>query len=631
MYSFLQKILFIPLLLSGYQMMAQLKFSASVTPGSIKKDEYAQLRLIVENAKSIQDIVLPILKDFVILSGPNQESGMSMVNGDVTRYMANNYIIKPKKPGIFVIPPATAKADGTILRSAPVNLRVINATSGNNAGTSSALFSPFNGIDPTPPRPAALPYDDYVLKNGENATDKAARNIIMQLETSKKTCFVGEPIVATYKLYTRLKSESNQTKSPSFNGFSVIDLQQPDNSGYQVEKFNSRNFNVYILRKAQLYPLQAGKLQLEAAETENMVSFIKESYYKQQQNDINELFGDPFGPAIAPEGLVTQKISLKSEPVSIVVKPLPEEGRPADFKGAVGRFVIEARLTTNNFSTDEVNELKLVISGAGNLQLVTTPDINWPTGTEVFEPVVREDLNNQTIPVSGGKIISYPFSVTQPGNYVLPVIRLPYFDPSTGKYKIAAAGPFSFSVTKGSGKVSGQLSKEVPNPEKSGNEFFRNPWLILGIPAVLFLAGLSFWFKRAVKRDHKEQAGVEKVVPSSVEVAEAEIHHIPLDPLTDAAKCLRDNDSVNFYPVLNQSIKQFLSAQLNIPYEELNKKTINEHMDANGVKNELILQWQQLLDDIEWQLYTPITAGVGMPEMFEKADGLVRLLLLYKR
>lgn len=52
------------------------------------------------------------------------------------------------------------------------------------------------------------------------------------LETSKQTCYIGEPLVATYNLYTRLKSNSRLDKSPSFNGFSVIDLQQPDDYGF---------------------------------------------------------------------------------------------------------------------------------------------------------------------------------------------------------------------------------------------------------------------------------------------------------------------------------------------------------------------------------------------------------------
>ena len=68
-------------------------------------------------------------------------------------------------------------------------------------------------------------YDDYILRKGENVAEKIKKNLFIKIDVNKKSCYVGEPIVATYKLYTRLKSESNIIKTPSFNGFSVSELE----------------------------------------------------------------------------------------------------------------------------------------------------------------------------------------------------------------------------------------------------------------------------------------------------------------------------------------------------------------------------------------------------------------------
>ncbi|MBK7557473.1 MAG: BatD family protein [Chitinophagaceae bacterium] len=172
----------------------------------------------------------------------------------------------------------------------------------------------------------------------------------------------------TYKLYTRLKSESNLVKNPSFNGFSVLDLQLPnDMGGYSIEKFDGREYNVYNIRKVQLYPLLPGNLELGTAEIENKIIFIKAEYANQQSGGMNDVFRDFANAAIPAEGIEEQKVILQNKPTSVLVKSLPEENKPAGFKGAVGKFTIESRVLQNNFSTDDAGNMAIIISGAGNL------------------------------------------------------------------------------------------------------------------------------------------------------------------------------------------------------------------------------------------------------------------------
>ena len=353
MKSVFTKIVFLLLLQTGQFVAAQVKFSANLSPAQISKDEYTQLRLLVENAREVQEINPPVLNNFTIISGPNQESGMSMVNGEVTKYIAIGFIIKPRGPGTFIIPSTTARADGSLFRSAPVSLKVLNTVSGNNNMGGNGFNSPFNGIDPFAETVPEKAYQDFLLHKGEDALEKIRKNMMVKVVTDKASCFVGEPIVATYKLYTRLKSESAMTKNPSFNGFSVIDLLQPDNTNYKVKKINGRDYNVYTIRKAQLYPLQSGDLVLEPAEIDNNVHFIKSEYFNKQRDNAADIFGFFSDVAIPPEGVEDHKITLQSKPMSILVKPLPVSGKPADFKGAVGNFSIDATLSKKNFNTDE--------------------------------------------------------------------------------------------------------------------------------------------------------------------------------------------------------------------------------------------------------------------------------------
>src|SRR6476661_8696544 len=271
---FVQKIGFVLLLFLAVNAKSQVKFSASADPEIIGRNEYTTLRFVLENAGNIQQISPPAFNDFTILSGPLQESGMSNINGKVSNYVAISFVVQPKSTGTFTLSGAVAKVDGRNYRSNPLKIIVDKKSHGQNPSAMQQVPGFFDE-----PKPMSS-FSDYIFKNGENVQDKVDKNMHLRLEVSKTSCYVGEPIVATYKLYTRLKSESKLTQNPSFNGFSVIDLQPADVTQTAVEKLNGREYNVYTLRKAQLYPLQDGNISLETAELENKVQFIKESYAK---------------------------------------------------------------------------------------------------------------------------------------------------------------------------------------------------------------------------------------------------------------------------------------------------------------------------------------------------------------
>src|SRR3569833_2108854 len=113
------------------------------------------------------------------------------------------------------------------MRSNAVNI-VVSATS-LGVGSNTRPVNPFPAIN-WPPNAMGPPTDvdrDIVLKPGENPKEKIRKNLFLKVQVDKTTCYVGEPIVATYKLYSRLSSESKVTKRPSLNGFSVYDMVDP--------------------------------------------------------------------------------------------------------------------------------------------------------------------------------------------------------------------------------------------------------------------------------------------------------------------------------------------------------------------------------------------------------------------
>lgn len=630
---YLRRLILLLLLGSMHTAMGQVRFTASVNPAQIAKDEYAELKFSVENAGEVQKIQPPALNDFVIVGGPNEERGMTMINGDEKKYVALSYIIKPKKPGQYNIPAATAIADGLTLRSAPVAISVSNAVSGNRQNNVNSLSSPFTLMDPFADAVPEAVFEDNILKKGENADDKIRKNILVRVETNKNSCYVGEPIVATYKLYTRLKSESNMTRNPSFNGFSVIDLQQAS-MNYERQKLEGREYNVYTIRKVQLYPLQPGNLELEPAEFDNIVHFIKAEYAGRGPGMMDDFFGGFGDGAIPAEGIEDHRLTLQSKPLSILVKPLPDANKPADFKGAVGNFKILASLEKNQFTTDDVGKLTVIIGGEGNLQLVTAPVLTWPEGIDAFEPKGTDDLFKTTIPVSGRKIIDYPFTVSTPGTYTLPPVNFSYFDNKEGKYKTISTAALPFTVSKGTGKPKQQEVAAANNSNNSIlNRFFSSRLRVVSTVAILIICGLIFWLQLEKRKQEKEEQAT--VAEESAAVPETSIEAqrfepVSVNPLAAAEENLHQADGNNFYVLLNQSLKQYLSDFLQINPEELNRKTISEEMDKKGISNQTSLHLQQLMDEIEWQLYTPFADASQKQELLDKTHDMIQLLNTYR-
>jgi len=601
----------------NYSVMAQVKFTAKISPATIGKDETAELKLLVENASDVQNITPPALGKFIVVSGPNQESGMESINGVTTRYTGITFILKPKGKGDFTIGPATAAADGKILKSNTVKIKVVNDPTGNSISSNSPFSGLMNFDEPTVRRGS---YNDYILKKGENITDKINRNIFIRVEASKTSCYVGEPILVTYKLYTRLKSESNITKNPSFNGFSVIDMLRQSDINALVEKYNGREYNVYTLRQTQLYPLQPGNVELESASVENQIHFVKEEYLKNSRED--DLFGNFSSIAIPADALVTEKVTLQSKPVVIIVKPLPEQGKPVSFNGAVGNFSIHAAMEKDSLTTDDAGKLFITIEGEGNLTLVNAPEFEWPSGIEAFEPGMKESLDKRSVPVSGNKTFEYSFTINKEGNYTLKPVEYSFFDPATSQYKTIVTAPITFSVAKGSGKKTeaAAASKATSANENYFDRIFKNRWLLIAPLAMLILTGLFVW----VRWDKKRQLVEIDDEQRKTDVAAEKIQEIK-KPLSGSQAMLQHNNSREFYSMLDKELKIFLGEKLKLSSEQLSRRNIGTALYNAGFADEDSIAVLQLLDDVAAQLYTPVADESKAPYFYKKAEAVMHL------
>jgi hypothetical protein len=548
---------------------------------------------------------------------------MSNINGNIKQYVALDFTLKPLSIGKFVIPPATAKVNGKEYQSNSITVEINNSSSSNQSGGTS--FSPFGNIAMDDPLGSQVRgFDDYILQKGENVEEKIKKNLFVKVDVNKTVCYVGEPVVASYKLYTRLKSESNLLKTPSFNGFSVSELGMPDNYALTTEKLNGREYNVYTLRKVQLYPMQPGEFDLEPVEVENRVTFIKSEYAAARKDDVfYDMLRDFADAATPPEAQETKTLTLQSRPVKIVVKPLPEANKPPEFKGAVGNFNMHVLAEKNDLTTDDAGNLKIIISGSGNLQLVNAPMVEWPAGLEGFEPRTSENIDKFSIPLKGFKAFLYPFTIAAEGTYNIPAVKFSYFDPASGSYKTLSSKPVVISVKKGNATTHRLRvpAAVVKTADSLVDLLDKNRGLV--ITGFLILAALVLLMAANARKQKSEKSITAKnnlVAPGPSSAIFFE------DTLAPAEEKLATNDPVAFYSSLHACLRKFLSDNLTIPTEDLTRKKINERLDKCNVPVGTSLLLSSLLENIEINLYAPVSSTGEMKEDYEKASEFISLL-----
>ena len=592
--------------------MAQVRFTAQASTKDMGKSDYVEIQFVIENAKEIGDLQPPEFTDFTIVQGPSHSTGMSVVNGVTSQYRGISYVLQPKKTGTLTIKSATATVDGQKLHTNPIQISVHSQSPQGNAKTPG--FSPL----PDPSWPTAQPPVDMdeLVRPGENVEDKIRKNFFIKVDVSKTDCFLGEPIVATYKLYARLRSDSRVTRHPSLNGFSVYDMIDPTDDRVSVEKVNGKNFSVHIIRKSQLIPLQAGDVTLDPVELDNNIYFVRADAgsSKSSGQGLGGLLDRLFEPEVSGTPF-TQHIVLESKPVMVHVKPLPEAGKPVDFNGAVGKYSITASLNTKEVDTGDAANLSVSVKGTGNLPVINAPAISWPANMESYDVSNKENIDKTVAPLGGTKTYSYSFICTKPGKYILPPVKMSYFDPATKVYKTIESDPLNLTV-----KAS--IKKKPVKPRETPVQTNQSDWTRYALwgSAFLLLAGATFFIIRESKKDALLK------VEKAKRLAELEkAKNVPevIDPLNESRQLMQAGDFSKFYASVNRAIWKSVSDKLKLPASELNKLNIATGLRSIGWSDEDIIQLKNVLNECEMKLYTPEYNTSDMQRVLSAAEKIV--------
>lgn len=570
------------ILLSIATVSAQdVSFNAKVNKKKLGVNE--RLRIDFEVNQDGDNFIRPDFKGFKVYSGPNQSVSRSWVNGKGTYSKTFSYILIPTKRGKFTIGQAEITIKGEVYKSPPLEVTV-----------TAAVDKP---------------------KDGNDAAYIASEKIHLVAEVSKNSPYLNQAFTVVYKLYVSPEtSVSNwrEIDSPKFSDFWSQNIDEKQFKIYEGE-YQGEPYRYVILRRTVLYPQKTGKLNIEPLSLSVSVAVPT------NRRDI-------FGRFLTQNANIT--VAAKNRTVN--VKPLPIEGRPDDFTGAVGEFDFTVKTDKNSLDASEAFQLSVEANGNGNLKLFDLPKPNLPSKLEVYEPENADRVRTNLGGMSGLKRSTYTVVPAYKGKYPIPPISFSYFNPKTERYERKTSDEIVIEVMNGPVDATANTStsvaasgtnkqqviaadkqfayiKSTPNLQSiTKKQFFKSGlfWTLLGVPFLFIPIAMIVRKKR--------QAYTSDVQGNRIRKADKLARKF----LSEAKKNL--GSQKEFYIAMERALHNYLKAKLNIQTSEMSKDRITRLLKEREVDEPTTIEFIGLLESCEFARYTP-SSNVAMQQDYDKA------------
>ena len=550
----------------------------------------------------------PDLSKFRVLVGPStsQSSSIQIINGKVSRSFEYTftYMLVADKEGIFEIKPAKVKVDGKLFESNLLKIQVVksNTTQQNQQRTPNQGNKNTGGGD---------------LKD----------DVFIRAVVNKRSPFQGEQIIVTYKLYYRINISSPEfNKEPTFRGFWVKDMLKDRQSYAQyTETYKGQEYHVAEVKKFALFPQRSGKLVIDPA---NAVCQAQIKAQTQQRS--RDPFFDNFFNRYK-----TIEVEINTNRLTIDVKPLPIKNKPAEFNGAVGSFDFKSIIDKTELKANEALNLKFTISGKGNVELIDKINIKFPPDFEVYDPKISKSITTSEAGVTGRKSFEYLVIPRTAGEFIIEPVKFSFFDLKSKKYKTLVSPEFKIQVAKGDGSAANisysginqadikyigtdirHIKTQLPQFNITGAFFFGSTlfYALIISPLVLFILFVIIWKKELEKRSNialMRNRKATKVAHKRMKTAHG---------------FLKENKRDEFYVEISQVLWGYLSDKFSIPLANLSMETVSETLVKKDVKEEIIKQFTDTLNNCEFARFAPGQGASAMENIYNEAVNIISII-----
>lgn len=579
----------LPLLFLAFSLSAQDKdgvtFEMNLSKEKLGINE--RLRVDFTMNKDGDNFTPPDFSGFRVVMGPSQSISSSWINGVRSFSKTYTYMLQPTARGKFTIKQATIVIDGHTYKSLAKEVEVTAA------------------VD--------KPSDQMT------AEDVADENLHLVAEVSKASPYLNEAVSVVYKLYfsnTISLSNFRALDNPKYNNFWSQDMPVTKYDVQNNSTYNGKSYRSVVLKRVVLYPQKTGKLEIEPLSLEVTV-------------DVPTNRRDFFGGRIMNQ--TNKTVSAGNRTLN--VKPLPTEGKPANFTGAVGKFDFSVTTSKTHLNASESLQAKVEVRGKGNLKLFELPKLAIPSALEVYEPEHNENVRSSLSGNEGSVSDSYTIVPSYRGKYPIPSVSFSYFDPSTEKYNTLNSEEILINVIQG--PVSGSGNNNIASESASHRQTVQtigNQFHFIKLDPGLTAAGTDYFFGStrfylwlllplllipiAILFGKKREAIASDVVGNKVKKA----NKLARKYLSAAKKTLGDKEA--FYIALEKALHNYLKAKLKIETSEFSKDKIASLFTEKQVDEATVQGFLDLLKNCEMARYSPFSV-VQMQQDYDKASEVI--------
>ncbi len=590
------------LILAGIIMAQEVKFTASSSKNTVALDEQFKLTFKVNQQGS--GFQPPAMNDFRLYSGPNKSSNMQWVNGVMSSSLTYTYILSPKKVGKLKIGPAKIKVDGKIVESNVLEIKGVKASN----------------------KPVEQKTKPQGSASGNNTNkslqEQIKKNVFLKAFTSKVDPYVGEQVVATYKLYYRVDIVDLQAdKLPSFKGFSTKEVDTKKNQITQ-EVVNGVRYNVAMIHQAVLFPQRSGALEIDPLEIKTVIRV-------RTSNRGQSIFDHFWG------SFQNVEHRTKSRSLKLKVKALPD-GAPDSFEGAVGTFTYSATIDKDSAAVNDAINLRVEMNGKGNINLLPEPTFAFPPDFEVYDPKVNVNSNVNAGGVRGKKSYEYLIIPRHAGKFEIKGKGFSYFDPERHDYVKVPGNAFTIQIGKVDDEgelVSSSFSnsrKEVIKSIGRDIRFIHTGNIQLTEKGTGFFNSLKYYgllggpfalvFVLLIVRRR-----IGSISENSNLIKRRRANTLANKHLAKAQEMLKKGEFTTFYDELSIALYGYIGDKLAMDTSDMTRARMLDTLKDQGVDEQMLHRANALLDQCEMARFAP-ARDLDANKLFGEAKDLLKNL-----
>ena len=533
---------------------------------------------------------------FDVLMGPSTstQSSFQMVNGHTSSStsVTYTYILSATKNGSFTIPAAHASVHGKTVHSNELHIKVSGTA---QQGRSNGGGQPSQG-------------GGQMRAAGSHIS---GNDLFIKVSANKSRVHEQEPILLTYKVYTLVDLTSLSGKMPDLKSFYTREVPLPQEKSFKIESLNGRPYRTVTWQQYVMFPQTTGKLEIPSITYDGMVVL--------QNRNV-----DPFEAFFnGGSGYVEVKKEIKAPGLTITVDPLP--ARPTNFSGGVGTFNLSAQLDKTEVKANNPVNLRIVVSGSGNLKLIKQPVVNLPKDFDQYDAKIEDKTKLTTNGIEGSMVYDMLIVPRHQGKYDIPPVEFTYFDIQSNSYKTLRSQPFTLNVAKGDGSssVSSYSSEELKQLNqdiryiktdntrlRAVDEFFFGStfyWISLAVLLAVFISLFIIFRHRAI-----ENANISKMRGKRA-------NKVAVRRLRIADKLLKAGKQSEFYDEVLRALWGYVGDKLNMPVAQLSRENISQQFSERGVDEATLSQFLGALDECEYARYAPGDPRGNMNKVYDAA------------